>query len=74
MDHCLWITVPRTYEEPKIRIEKPKLPTVMETDYLGPYPREAIHCHEHNCHAYDVKHGLGADIIFALNEPVNINA
>ena len=46
----------------------------METDYLGPYPHEAIYRHEHNCHACRVQHGFGADVIPALNEPVNINA
>ena len=45
----------------------------METDCLGPYPYETIYRQEYNCHACRIEHGFSADIIFALNDPVEIN-
>ena len=45
----------------------------MEADYLGPYSHKAICRQEYNWHAYRVEHGFGADIVSALNDPVNIN-
>ena len=46
----------------------------MKADCLGPYPRESIYCHEHNCQAGRVEHEFRTDVISALDEPVNINA
>ena len=46
----------------------------MEADYLGPYPCEAIYRYEHNSYTCRVEHGFGADVISALNQPVNITA
>lgn len=45
----------------------------MEPNYPGPVAHEAVGRHEHNCYAGRVEHGLRADLVLALDEPVGVH-
>ena len=73
-NHSLGVSKPRTYHEPEIRLENPKLPAAVEPDCPAPDSHKAVCCHEYNRHTGHVKHGLRADLVLVLDEPVDVHA